>query len=182
MKAEKVFIIVGVIAIVAIAGAIFYKKSSISKYDNSKEGISPQPSTEEIKKELSRIIKKFYDNFGALLNIASGQTDMSENVFENLSLTIKHSDSIIIKNWWNNYIANQSEWGKDIYIIKASELLRIFKSIGINQGGAEDVVIDDSVREKYAVMDNLTNGETGKVSLPYWEYNGNIVEKGVLIK
>ena len=182
MKAEKVFVIVGIVAVIAIAGALLYKRSSGINRHTSREEESTRPSTEEIKKELSRIIKKFYDNFGALLNIASGQTDMAPNVFENLTLTIKYSDSVLIKDWWKNFIANNTEWGNEVYVSKASELLGIFKSIGVDQGGKDDVVIDDSVRDKYAIMDNLVNGEIGKVSTPYWEYNGNIVEKGVLIK
>lgn len=182
MKIEKVFLIVGIMAVIAIVGTFLYNRSSKLKHDTSGEEELAPPSTEDIKKELSRIIKKFYDNFGALLNVASGQTDMAENVFENLTLTIKHSDSVLIKDWWKNFIANNAEWEKDIYISKASELLRMFKSIGVHQGGTDDVVIDDSVRDKYAIMDNLVNGDVGKVSTPYWEYNGNIVEKGILIK
>ncbi len=181
MKSEKVIIIVGVVAVIAIVGALLYKSSKHS-HDTSGEEEHDYPSTEDVKRELNRIVKKFYDSFGALLNVASGQTDMAENVFENLTLTIKHSDSLLIKDWWNNFIANNAEWGADIYVSKASELLEMFKSIGVNQGGIEDVVINDSIRDKYAVMDELADGEIGKVSMPYWEYNGNIVEKGILIK
>lgn len=132
--------------------------------------------------EFKRIIKYFAGNMNALYDISiNPDLSLARITFENIQQIMAVKGSDMLKKWYSDFAKDRNSWDLGLYKNKASELLNILKKCGICPHEEEkEFVWDDEFLKKYNRLIMIQPGQKCTVVAPYWIYNGEIFEKGLV--
>jgi hypothetical protein len=128
------------------------------------------------------IIKRFRGSMNALYEIANSKNDDgSENiVFENIYQTIESHGNDDLKRWFSLFQEGRDTWDSTKYKQKATYLLGLLSECGVKGINESQVEWDDVVAKHYRRFTNISSGQTCEVLAPYWIYDDDVFEQGVV--
>lgn len=173
-------IIIGGLVVIGVVGYYVYQykqKKTSHKGDCSKK----DDVTKDISPELKRIVKYFSGNMNALRDV-SIKPDMSlaKVTFDNIQQIIDVQGSSEIKKWYNAFGKDRNSWGVVLYKDKAKEIMNLLIKCGVYIQEEKDFVWENDFSKRYNKLSQIQSGQECKIVAPYWMYNGEIFEKGLV--
>ena len=179
-------IVIGGLVIIGVAGYCVYQY--MQKKTEHKGGCCKKDSvTKDISPELKRIVKYFSGNMNALRDVSiKPDLSLAKVTFDNIQQIIDVQGSSEIKKWYNAFGKDRNTWGVVLYKDKAKEIMKDDNYIIITKVNypnnsnlvKERIYIDFSKR--YNKLSQIQSGQECKIVAPYWIYNGEIFEKGLV--
>ena len=168
---EVLIITFGAIAlIVAVVIVKVYNKKAIQEKDNGQVLL-----VEEFKAK----IPKLADNLGPIWLISKGNSKNPARVFRILDKIFKYSENAIILDWWTSFYIDHESWGESTYRNKANEFLELLSQCGLSCGDMVDIA-PENFEALYSYTDEISAGAFVEVVMPYWIYEGRIIESGFI--
>lgn len=165
----------------------YYVYKHLSSKNPDKKGKSDNKVPEEngvagtILFEFNRIIKYFTGNMNALRDISiNPDLSLARVTFENIQQIMEVKGSDMLKEWYSGFVKDRNSWDVLLYKDKASALLNILEKCGINPHEEKEFVWDNDSATKYNRLVQIQPGQKCTVVAPYWIYNGEIYEKGLV--
>lgn len=163
-----------IICLVVIGVVCYYAYQWVQKQKNS--------ATNNISSDFKQIVKYFSGNMNTLRDIStSPELSLAKVTFDNIQKIIEFKGSATIKNWYSFFEKDRNSWGVALYKDKAKEMMTILIDCGIHAQEEEQEFVWDNVSSKrYNKLSQIQLGEECRVVAPYWIYNGEIFEKGLV--
>lgn len=167
---------------IAIAGIVYiiyrYCKPGDIKGTKSEKLINVDNFLVE---QLSPKLKHFSGSMNALQDIITDTDIVFANVtFENISQIIDAHGSERVKEWFSVLSNDRNKWDKDLYKDRATEMLKLLRSCGISQSKERELQWNEEAAKRYRKLSKIEIGQQCKVVAPYWIYENNIFEKGLV--
>lgn len=147
------------------------------------EGINKEScvSLIEIASHMKLVVGYFSGNLNALRNIVQNEPDgLEANLFENISLTLlAHGDDFLIK-WHNDFMKDKAMWSVSDFKEKAKSFLSIIELCGVEVVSEQDIAWNKGLSLKYNTLSSISEGELCQVVMPFWRWQGRILEKGLV--
>lgn len=190
-------LLIGIVCTAIIAGlAIFTltRKKQVRVKEEKRRGEgknSPDPQPQKTKQPLplnaklfAPYIKKFGSSIGALWQVTNvgNDGDIGTHIFNNLDLIINSIDSPELKKEWEAFVNDRSSWDDGLYKDKASGLLDVFISNGVEISNERHIVWDDKSHLRYRKFFKVENGDKCEVLSPYALYEGLVIDQGLVKK
>lgn len=180
------YLVIGLsVATVAIAGLLMYLKKRGTKIVDPREQTKRGGKEENLGMEkgfsnqLFLHLKSFSGSLNPLADIANKDFDASfaQIIFDNIEQIIRfHGDEDDKKR----FIHDRKGWGKALYKAKAREILDVIQSYRVTPVKEDEVVWDEALLAQYMRLTSVEKGQTCEVVAPYWVFNGEVFEKGVV--
>ena len=173
-------IVIGGLVIIGVAGYCVYQY--IQKKTGHKGGCCKKDSvTKDISPELKRIVKYFSGNMNALRDVSiKPDLSLAKVTFDNIQQIIDVQGSSEIKKWYNAFGKDRNTWGVVLYKDKAKEIMNLLIECGVHIQEENDFVWENDFSKRYNKLSQIQSGQECKIVAPYWIYNGEIFEKGLV--
>lgn len=131
--------------------------------------------------QLSPILKHFSGSMNALQDIITDADIVFANVtFENVCQIIDAHGNERVKQWFSVLSNDRNRWDKGLYKDRATEMLKLLKSCGISQSKERELQWNEEAAKRYRRLSKIETGQQCKVVAPYWIYENDIFEKGLV--
>ena len=144
---------------------------------------------EQEQKDYQQLIEAFKQKIPSLANnyspiwlISMGKSKNPQRTFNVLDKIIKYTDNTTIINWWNKFSLGYESWDEAKYRNKSKDFLTILADCGLMCCGVEVTVAPDNFDDLFDYTEDITKGSEVEVIMPYWRYNGKIIELGYIKK
>lgn len=173
-------IVIGGLAVIGTASCFVYQymqkktghKGGCSKNDNA---------TKDISSEFKRIVKYFSGNMNALRDVSiKPDLSLAKVTFDNIQQIIDVQGTAEIKKWYYDFGKDRNSWEGVLYKDKAQEIMNILIECGIHLNEEKDFIWNDESLTMYNRLSQIQPGQACKIVAPYWTYNGEIFEKGLV--
>lgn len=135
----------------------------------------------DILSELKSKIKYFSGSMNALRDITiNPDLSLSKVTFDNIKQIIDVKGTDKIKKWYFNFEKDRKSWDIVLYKDKAKEIMNILIRCGVRSYEEKEFVWDNESPKKYNRLSQVQPGQICSVIAPYWIYNGDIFEKGLV--
>lgn len=135
----------------------------------------------DISSELIRILKYFSGNMNALRDMSiNPNLSLAKITFDNIQQIIDVKGTSEIKKWYSVFGKNRDSWGVVSYKHKAKEMMNLLIKCGVHIQEEKDFVWENESSKKYNKLSKIQPGQECKIVAPYWSYNGEIFEKGLV--
>lgn len=173
-------IIFGCLLVVIGVGYCVFRYLSNSR--KSCENESDKSNTiEPISSELKYILKYFTGSMNALREISMNpDLSMAKVTFENIQQIIKVKGTDKLKEWYYCFEKDRNSWDIILYKNKAVEIMNIFIECGLCSCEDKDLIWDNESSKKYNKLSPIQLGQECIIVAPYWVYNGEVFEKGLV--
>lgn len=108
---------------------------------------------------------------------------------ENCEKVFRYADKVFefhaeddLKKWWNDFADDRNHWDLTIYRRKAEELLSLLQDYGVTPSTEKTVRWNDDTPKYYIPFEDIGNGDVCNVIQPYWMYDDDIFEQGLVSK
>lgn len=184
-----IYILSGVIIGILISGIGFWlymrKKSGgrdIHGEENATKVIEQSEYNPPIEKRFSEQLSSKLIYFSGSMNALSNLVEIFN--IKNADLTFENIEQIIglhgDEGDKKSFVNDRSEWDERLYREKAHELLNLFRGYGIEQSKEKHVKWDAESAKRYRKTEKMEVGQECEVVAPYWIYEGDIFERGVV--
>lgn len=131
--------------------------------------------------ELKSKIKYFSGSMNALREITiNPDLSLSKVTFDNLKQVIEVKGTDEIKKWYFNLEKDRNSWDIMLYKNKAKEILNMLIRCGVHSSEQKEFVWENEYLKKYNRLSQVQSGQECIVVAPYWIYNEEIFEKGLV--
>lgn len=130
-------------------------------------------------KEFKNFIPKLADNFGSIWLISKGKSKNPERVFCILGKIFKYSENAVILNWWQSFSKGYEVWNESTYREISNVFLVLLNECGLVCGDIQ-VKAPENYEELYTYTEDVFTGIAIEVVMPYWYYEGRIIEMGFI--
>lgn len=161
------------------------KKNEVSELDSTTEQLPNKQSVSVINPILIEpYMKKFASSIGALWQISKrgNEDDMGKLTFDNLDLIIQSIASKDLNKEWKSYTNDRNCWTNDLYKDKATNLISLFKIIGVEILPEQQIEWDNDSHKRYRKYLKIEVGDKCEVLSPCAIYKGAIIEQGLVTK
>ncbi|MDD6783813.1 MAG: hypothetical protein PUD79_04555 [Prevotellaceae bacterium] len=159
----------------------FYKKDKLRK---KKVIQTSQTGTQNnsIVELFSLHIKHFSGTMNSLCDIINGSSELyiAEINFNNLEQIIAARNNEELKKWFSIFSKDRNTWDIVLYKDKATEIMNILLKCGIRSQNEKTITWSNQSIKKYYKPTSVQPGQECIVEAPYWTYNGEIFEKGLV--
>lgn len=130
----------------------------------------------------SLYLKHFSGTMNSLYDIINGSSELyiAKINFDNLEQTIAARNNEELKKWFSIFTKDRNTWDIVLYKDKAAEIMNILKECGIRDHNEKEITWSNESIKKYYKPTAVQSGQKCKVEAPYWIYNGEIFEKGLV--
>ena len=184
MEEIQIIILCG-FAFVAIGAFVylffeFFKNSNSSK----KETKTSDEIIEETFPLLNPIIYYFRGQCNSFKNVVETFSDIQrcEDVFRYTEKVIHFHADETLKKWWEMNFNLRVQWDLVFYKIKAKQFIITLNHAGVVSSTEQIIEWDETSSTYYIPFDNIKKGDICNVIQPYWEYENEIFERGLVIK
>lgn len=132
---------------------------------------------------LKPIIKQFGGCMNPLCHIVEHH-DTSDTVilFDNIFKIIDAHGDTALQEWRNKFFVNFESWVEPDIYAKSEILVNLFKQCGITCVKESSVKWSEELIDRYNKLSALEDGQPCKVVAPYWLYENDVFEKGIIMK
>lgn len=126
--------------------------------------------------------RKFASSIGSLWQIANfgDEYGIAKLTFDNLDISVNAIGSPELKKEWESFVKDRSDWDESLYMDKASILISLFKSIGVEIIEDSPIVWTQKSHFRYRSLANIENGTKCKVLSPCVIYGSSIIDQGLV--
>jgi hypothetical protein len=171
-------IVIGGLVVIGVTSYYVYhymQKRKIDKSSNYKD------ITNNISSEFTLIVKCFSGNMNALRNISiNADLSLAKITFDNIQKTVEVKGTEKIKKWYYVFGKDRNSWDEVLYKNKAKEVMKILIECGVHIQEEKDFVWENDFSKRYNKLSQIQSGQECKIVAPYWIYNGEIFEKGLV--
>lgn len=126
-------------------------------------------------------IKYFSGSMNALMAVAKDPDfTFADNTFTNISQIVSIKCDEKVKEWYSVLEKDRIAWNLSQYSKKAQEVLIILKKCGVQSYKESVINWGNSYSAKYNKLKAVSDGQECEVVDPYWLYNGQVFEKGLV--
>lgn len=159
----------------------FYKKE---KFRRKKIVQTSQIGTQKVNITglFSLYLKHFSGTMNSLYDIINGSSELyiAKINFDNLEQTIAARNNEELKKWFSIFTKDRNAWDIVLYKDKATEIMNILIECGIRAHNEKEITWSNESTKKYYKPTSVQLGQKCIVEAPYWIYNGEIFEKGLV--
>lgn len=108
---------------------------------------------------------------------------------ENCEKTFKYADDVInfhadgnLKEWWNLFSNARNQWDLALYSEKAKQILSMLYDSGVISSSEHIIEWNENTSKHYIPFDDIEEGDICNVIYPYWKYQDEIFEQGIVSK
>lgn len=167
--------ILGGLLVIGIGGFCVYQYFLKNKEPKKKD------TTDVILSELKSKIKYFSGCMNALRDITiNPDLSLSKVTFDNIKQVVEVQGTDEIKKWYFNLEKDRNSWDVILYKNKAKEILNILIKCGVHSHEEKEFTWSNEYSKKYNKLSQVQSGQECMVVAPYWIYNGDIFEKGLV--
>lgn len=167
--------ILGGLLVIGIGGFCVYQYFFNNKEPKKKD------TMDVVISELKSKIKYFSGSMNALRDITiNPDLSLSKVTFDNIKQVIEVQGTDEIKKWYFNLEKDRNSWDVILYKNKAKEILNILIRCGIHSREEKEFIWNNEYSKKYNKLSQIQSGQECMVIAPYWIYNGDIFEKGLV--
>lgn len=167
--------IVGGFLVIGIGGFCVYQYFFKNKVPKKRD------TTDVILSELKSKIKYFSGSMNALRDITiNPDLSLSIVTFDNIKQIIEIQGTDEIKKWYFNLEKDRNSWDIMLYKSKAKEILNILIRCGVHSPEQKDFIWENEYSKKYNKLTQIQSGQKCMIVAPYWIYNEEIFEKGLV--
>lgn len=167
--------ILGGLLVISIGGYCVYQ------YFLKNKGSKRNNTTNDIPSKLKSKIKYFSGSMNALRDITiNPDLSLSKVTFDNIKQIIDVQGTDEIKKWYFNFEKDRNSWDIVLYKDKAREIMNLLIKCSIHSYDEKEFVWDNESSKKYNKLTQVQPGQACTVVAPYWIYNGDIFEKGLV--
>lgn len=183
---ENLLIIGALIVIAAIAGVVVLKCKHKNGHQFDQKRLEPDIDTSKAKEQFKMHIQNFAGYYESLYRVANSETlnrERAINLIQQIDVIVKsiHESKDIIE-WWGKYFSNYSS--KDDYQLASNVkmLLNVVLEMGIQRDKANKIIVSGDTSLRYIDADDrvLVEGTEMRIISPYWSYENNILERGLI--
>lgn len=178
----SVWLILGGLLVIGVVYCVYqYHFRNKTPEKNAMSNILPENTVNGIWTEFKLKIKYFSGVMNALWDVAMNP-DLSflKITFDNIEQIINVKGTDEMKTWYSNFGKDRNAWDIVLYTDKAKEMMDILIKCGICPHKEKELVWDDEFLKKYNRLSQIQPGQECLVVAPYWVYNGEIFEKGLV--
>lgn len=174
MEKVGIWICCAAVAVVAAAAVIF----SVSK---KKERRAAKKSDAPDIRPMIKYFKGQCNSF-RLVAVKPRNIESCESVFMYADNVFEFHAESDLKQWWNGFAADRNHWDLKTYRRKAKELLSLLRDYGVVSSTEKTVRWNDAASRYYMPFEDVEYGELCNVNQPYWMYEDDIFEQGLVSK
>ncbi len=130
----------------------------------------------------SLYLKHFSGTMNSLYDIINGSSELyiAKINFDNLEQIIaaRHNEELI--KWFSVFTKDRNSWDIVLYKDKATEIMNILMECGIHSHNEKEISWSNESVKKYYKPTSVQLGQICIVEAPYWIYNEEIFEKGLV--
>lgn len=136
----------------------------------------------ETARKLKPYLKYFSGRMNPLRRIQNDEYDSAyaSMVFDGISKTIRLNCPELFRDWFSVFEKDRIEWDEALYKKKAKELLDILKNCGVQSSDESISQWSDDVFDRYQVVSEIKDGQACEMIDPYWIYEGEVFERGLV--
>ncbi len=134
--------------------------------------------------DIGPMIKYFKGQCNSFRLVASKPRSIEscEKVFNYADKVFEFHAEDDLKVWWNGFTDDRNHWDLTIYRRKAGELLSLLQDSGVIPSTEKTVRWNDDTSRYYIPFEDIENGDICTVIQPYWMYDDDIFEQGLVSK
>lgn len=172
------WLILGGLLVIGIGGFCVYQY--VLKNKENKEH-KEKDMTDVNLSELKYMIEYFKGCMNALRDITiNPDLSLSKVTFDNIKQIIEIQGTDEIKKWYFNLEKDRNSWDVILYKNKAIEILNILIRCGVHSHEDKEFIWNNEYSKKYNRLSQIQLGQKCMVVAPYWIYNDDIFEKGLV--
>jgi len=172
-------VVIGGLMVIGIAS--FFAYQYVQKKKKSHKLGCSKNRTNNITIEFTLRVKYFSGNMNALRNISlKPDLSLAKITFDNIQKTIEVKGTDEIKSWYYEFGKDRNSWDVILYKNKAKEILNILIRCGVHSHEEKEFIWNNECSKKYNKLSQVQSGQECMVVAPYWIYNGDIFEKGLV--
>ena len=173
-------VVVGGLIVIGVASCYVYQYMQ-RKTNHKGDCYKKDNATNDISSELKQIVKYFSGAMNALRDVSiEPNLSLARVTFDNIQQIIDVRGTAEIKKWYYTFGKDRNSWGIILYKNKAKEIMNILIECGLHIQEEKDFVWENDSSKKYNRLSQIQPGQKCKIVAPYWIYNGEIFEKGLV--
>lgn len=182
IKIMKLFLVILLIVAALCLGYYVYCKLVVSVKE-PKALIGCQDSFEiwDFSVKLKQNLKYFSGYINPLYRVLSEDNIIyADKIFNGLSKILRLNCPEFYKEWSRIFENDRSGWNETLYKSKTKELFKSLKFLGLKKSDETFDKWSNDKFEYYQVESDIEEGQSYEVIAPYWMYDGEVFERGLV--
>ena len=148
------------------------------------ETMNMEETPKEETPSLSPILKYFKGQCNSFRIVAEKprSPENCEKIFDYADNVIQYHADNSLKEWWKGFAGDRTQWDLALYQKKAGRMLYMLCASGVVPSTERIITWNEDASKHYMPFDDIETGDVCHVIQPYWIYQHEIFEQGLVSK